>query len=59
MKNFVIYERRTRLQKRRKQFADGVNGTTNNADGTITGINDMAHDSGRASQGTEVNIFIS
>ncbi len=37
-------------------LTDGVNGTTNAADGTITGINDMAHDSGRASQGTEVNI---
>ena len=33
---------------------DGVNGTTNPADGTITGVGDMAHDSGRASQGTEV-----
>lgn len=33
---------------------DGVNGTTNPGDGTITGVGDMAHDSGRASQGTEV-----
>ena len=35
---------------------DGVNGTTNPADGTITGAGDLAHDSGRASQGTEVNL---
>jgi hypothetical protein len=34
---------------------DGVNGTTN-PDGTITGMQDVAHDSGRASQGTEVII---
>ncbi len=36
---------------------DGVNGTTNPADGAITGVGDMAHDSGRASQGTEVTRY--
>jgi len=34
---------------------DGVNGTTN-PDGTITGMQEVAHDSGRASQGTEVDL---